>query len=107
MGVRLLGSTPMSTSYLCAQGPAYHFSVTLLDTPLVLFAGLWFTGLLGGNGVNLEFSVTPAELFHFRSNIVVNQSNIVRSVQKQLCSSCSSSEALVQFEEPKIDMCWP
>ena len=98
---------PMRTLYLCAHGPAYHLRVTLLDIPADVFAGLWFTGLFGGNGVNLEFSVTPAVLFHLRSNMVVNQSNIVRSVQKQLCSSCSSSDELVQFEEPKIDMCCP
>jgi hypothetical protein len=34
----------------------------------------------------------------------VNHWNIAVSVQKQLCSSCSASDELVQFDDPKIDI---
>ena len=72
--------------------------------PVALLAGWGVTGVSGGSGTKLVFSMTPAELFHFRSNMSVNHWNMFASVQKQLCSSCPLSDGLVQFDEPKIDI---
>src|SRR3954467_7696769 len=95
-------------SYLCAQRPEFHESVTpLVATPVAPLAGRLYAGVSGGSGTNGFVSWFPVALVHLRLNCAWSQLKIQGCVVNMLCSRCESLDGDVQFDDPKMVMPLP